>query len=119
PTHTHGVGEVRGARPLLATLGDFLLDNCFPRLDAPRFADVGVLREAVGAAHNVGPQKELWRALLGLQPVQEAETDPLGVLQGFRGVKGRATENAAVAVVVAWPVEHRYVVAAKALALDQ
>ena len=44
---------------------DVLLDHGPEGVDAPRLADVGVLREAVGRAHDVGPQPQL----RGAEPV--------------------------------------------------
>src|SRR4051812_16538015 len=47
--------------------------------------------------------------MLGLQPVEEAEAHSLCILEGARGIGRRAIKDAAVAIVVAGPVEHRQV----------
>src|SRR3989442_10839806 len=100
PADADRIGELGRARPFLVALRDFLLDDRFPRLDAPRLADVRMLGEAVRAAHDIGAQAELRRALLSLQPVQKAEAYPFRILQRFGGIEWRAIENAPVAVVV-------------------
>src|SRR6267143_6356318 len=109
PADPDRIGEMRRPRPLLVMLGHFLLDDRPFRLDAPRLADVRVLRKAVRAPHDIGTQTQLRRALLSLQPVQKAEAYPLRVLQRLCPIERRAIENAPVAVVVARPVEDREV----------
>ena len=88
-----------------------------------------MLRQPVGRAHDVGAQAQLRRAealalggRLGLQPVQEAEADALGVLQRARRGERAALEDAAIAIVVAGPVEEGEIVrdaAGEEIAVEQ
>jgi hypothetical protein len=66
---------------------DIRLDNGRERLDAPCLANVGMLREPIGRAHDIWPQQELGRAApragrrrLGLQPIKKTKARAFRVL---------------------------------------
>jgi hypothetical protein len=107
PAHTDRVGEVLRPRPRLAVDGDVLLEHRAERADAPALADVRMLGQPVGAAHDRRREPQLRRAepravrrRLGLQPAQEPETRLLALLQRRRHVARGTVDEPGVAVDV-------------------
>src|SRR5207302_2228886 len=82
-----GVIEAGGPSAGVERSGDVLLADRPPRAEAPAFANVRDLGEAVRAPHDVGPGTELGVSAsavvprrLGLEPVEESQAEPAGPL---------------------------------------
>ena len=93
PADADRVREGRRPRALLILHRDILLHDGAQSLDAARLADVGKLGQPIRRVHDVGTQLQFRSAdtaagsgRFGLHPVQKAEADALGVLQGRRGL---------------------------------
>jgi len=80
--------EMRGANTMRKFGGNVLFQHRSQDAKSARFADIGEFRKSVGSIHCVLVQTKLRRASgaiahgsLGLQPIEKAEADQLGLLQ--------------------------------------
>src|SRR5262249_9008920 len=112
-THPDRILEVGRARAALVIGRYLLLEYGLASPEPPALAYVRVLAQGINCREDVGTGPELGKPRrpagsrrLRLQPVEEAEAHPLGVLERLRLLARRPVEDTPVAVVVAGPVEH-------------
>ena len=126
----HGVGEIlrrdvvlRFAQRLRPRVrADVLFEDREFGFDPPALADVGILRQPVLRADNIGPQPQALptRAAVGpwgggLQPVEQRKAELLRALEVPRRVLGRALERISQQIIILRPVHERRVAGVSAL----